>query len=295
MSQEIKVALIGLDTSHTVEFAKRMAAPDCPADQKVSGLKPTACLRFETPFQNKEGLDARQKTLEGWGIKVTTNFDEAVAGCDALMLEINDGAYHLEYFTKCVGLGKPIFLDKPLADNLANGKKIYDLAKAKNVKVFSSSSLRFVPALLDACVKVPQPLFVNVYGPLGIAPAGSSIVWYGVHTFEMLERAMGRGAKSLFVKKDGAGITAIVEYPDNRRGVVELPEGAWVYGGSLRTKEKAAPFVVDMGRAYSDLLVQVAIFFQTGRVPVELEDTLEVMALLDAAQRSFDSGKEEKV
>jgi hypothetical protein len=287
--------LIGLDTSHTIEFAKRMAAPDCPADQKVTGLKPTTCLRFGTPFQSEDGLNQRQKTLEGWGIKVTADFDEAVAGCDALMLEINDAAYHVEYFTRCAALGKPLFLDKPLADTIANGKKIADLARAKGVKVFSSSSLRFVPQFTGACAKMAKPLFANMHGPLGQAPAGSSIVWYGVHTFEMLERAMGRGAKRVFVKKDGAGIAAIVEYPENRRGVVELLDGAWVWGGSLRDKEKAVPFVVDMGRAYSDLLVEVCRFFQTGTAPVAMEDTVEVMALLDAAQRSSDSGRDEAV
>ncbi len=293
MSQDIKVALIGLDTSHTVEFAKRMQAPDCPADQKVSGLRAISCLRFPSPFQAEDGQDNRQKQIEAWGVKVTRNFDEAIAGADAIMLEINEPAFHLDYFARCAGLGKRIFLDKPLADTITNGKKIVEIAQAKKVEFFSSSSLRFVPQLLGACEQMPQPVFTNVFGPLGKAPAGSDIVWYGVHSFEMLQRAMGRGAQSVFVKKDGAGVTAIVQYPNNRRGVVELPDGAWVYGGSLRNKEKAVPFVVDMGRAYSDLLVQIEKFFRTGELPVSVEDTVEVMALLDAARRSNDSGKEE--
>ena len=68
MKKDIKIAFIGLDTSHTIEFARRMVAPDCPADQKVRGLQPVSCLRFSTPFHSEEGLNQRQKTLEGWGI-----------------------------------------------------------------------------------------------------------------------------------------------------------------------------------------------------------------------------------
>jgi predicted dehydrogenase len=192
-------------------------------------------------------------------------------------------------------LGKSIFLDKPLADTIENGKKIYDLTKSKNLKVFSVSSLRFVPQLEQACREIPSPQFATIYGPLGGAPAGSSIVWYGVHAFEMLQRAMGRGAQSLLVKKDTAGVTAIVTYPDNRRGIVELNHGAWIYGGTLRTTDKASPYVVDMSRAYSDLLVKIEAFFRTGVSPVTMEETLEVMALLDATQKSSDSGKEEKI
>jgi predicted dehydrogenase len=295
MAEPIKIAMIGMDTSHAIEFTRRMQDRECPYQQFVDGMRVVTCLRFVTPFTNEAVLDERQAQLEKWEVKVTTSFDEAVADCDAIMIEINDPSFHLEYVQKCAELGKPVFLDKPLADTLENGKAIVELAKKKTCKIFSASSLRFSPALRKAHATIPYPSSCVVYGPLGAAPAGSSIVWYGVHTFEMLQRAMGRGAKSLFVKKDAAGITAIVEYPGNRRGVVELPEGAWVWGGSLRSKENAFPFVVDMGRAYSDLLVEVGKFFETGKAPVELEDTLEVMAMLDASQRSFDSGKDEAV
>jgi len=295
MSDTIKVALIGLDTSHTIEFARRMQAPDCPPDQKVAGMKAVRCLRFPTPFQSEEGLDQRQAQLEAWGVKVTADFDEAVADCDAIMLEINDPAYHVHYFTKCADLGKPMFLDKPVADTTQNARAIYDIVKAKNLSVFSASSLRFVPQLKQARDAIPQPTIVTIYGALGKAPAGSSIVWYGVHAFEMLERAIGRGAVSVYARRDKAGAVALVEYDDARRGIVEMTEGSWIYGGCLRNKDKAAPYVVNMSRAYSDELEEVARFFRGSETPVDFEDSMEVMAMLDAAERSSQSGKAETV
>ena len=62
---DMKVAIIGLDTSHSVAMPKLMNDPTCEPDMKVSGLKAVTCLRFETPFQGKEGLDNRQAQLEG--------------------------------------------------------------------------------------------------------------------------------------------------------------------------------------------------------------------------------------
>jgi len=103
------------------------------------------------------------------------------------------------------------------------------------------------------------------------------------------------GALSALAKRDGLGATVIVRYPDARRGIVELTEGSWLYGGCLRALDKAHPFVVDLGRAYTDELTQVAKFFQGGPAPVAMEDTLEVMALLDAAERSYQSGREENL
>ena len=293
MSEEIRIGMIGLDTSHSIAFTKCLQDPDVAEDQKVSGARVVSCMRFETPFQDKNGLDERQKQLEEWGVTVTTDFDEAVAECEAIMLEINDPAYHLEYFRRCAGLGKPIFLDKPMADTTDHARAIYKIAKDNKLRVFSASSLRFVPGLLEACEAIPNPLYASTYGPLGKAPAGSSIVWYGVHAFEMLERAMGQGAVGVFAKRDKAGVVAIVEYPDNRRGVVELTEGAYAYGGCVREKGKAAPYICDNSRLYPGELTHVVEFFKGAEPAATLEDALEVTAMLDAAERSVNSGKPE--
>ncbi len=289
---EIKVAAIGLDTSHTAEFTKRFQDPACPKEDRVPGVRVISCMRFETPFQNKEGLDKRQKQLEEWGVKVTGNYDEAVKGADALLLEINDAALHLEYFRKAALLGKPIYLDKPLADTAENGREILKIAAEKKLKVFSTSSLRYDSGLILASGRMPKPLFAHMYGPLGKAASGSSIVWYGVHCFEMLVRAMGKGAEKVSAAKTDSGAVITVQYSGKRRGVVELNEGAWVYGGELRLADKAEPFVVDSGRLYTNLCNKIAEFLKTGVSPVPLEETMEVMVLLDAAERAYNTGEE---
>jgi predicted dehydrogenase len=294
MPTGIKVAIIGLDTSHSVEFPKLMQSPDCPTDLKMEGLRANTCLRFETPFQDESGLNQRQKQLEDWGVLVTEDFDETVRDCDAIMLEINDQAYHLEYFSRCAELGKPIFMDKPLADSSAHGREIAEIAARTGVRWWSSSSLRFVQALVDACTQVPTPKLVSVYGPLGKAPAGSSIIWYGCHAFEMLQRAIGRGAVAVTSHRDKAGVVCVVEYDDDRRGVVELTEGSYHYGGCLRG-ETVSPYVADVSKAYAEQLREIAKFFQGGEPPLTTADMLEVMDMLDAADRSEQSGVKERI
>jgi predicted dehydrogenase len=295
MSEELKVSLIGLDTIHTMEYAGLMNDPDCPPSDKVNGMTVAHCLRFPSVFQSEEKQDVRQCRLEELGINVTRDFETAVSDCDAIMLEINDPALHLEYFTKCVDLSKPIFIDKPLADTIENAVAIRRIASEKDARVFSSSAVRFVPALAESCERIPKPLTAHFYGTLGKAAAGSSVIWYGVHTFEMLQRAMGIGALSVGVQKDDAGLVAVVAYPDGRRGVVDLLTELWMYGGSLFEQEKASQFVVPWPRLYANALEQVAGFFRGGPAPVAMEETLEVMALLDAADRSYNSGRVENL
>ena len=295
MAADLRVALIGLDTSHSIEFARRMQAPDCPPEHKVAGLRAVSCLRFDTPFQGREGLDQRQGQLEAWGVRVTASFDEAVRDSDALMLEINDPAFHVEYFQRCAALGKPLFLDKPLADTVAAGRSILEVARKAGTRFFSASSLRFVPELEQACRRIPRPQTASFYGPLGKAPAGSSVVWYGVHAFEMLERAMGRGARSVRALRDGAGTVAVVDYGERRRGVVELTEGAYVYGGAVRAERDGAAFAVDMSRAYTELLRAIGAFLRGGPAPAAPEEALEILALLEATDRSLETGAEQPV
>ena len=104
MSENWKIAIIGLDTSHSTAFPELMQDPKTPENLQIHGIRTVSCLRFETPFQNKEGLDKRQEYLESIGVKVTENFEEAVQDCDAIIIAINDPRCHAEYFEKCASV-----------------------------------------------------------------------------------------------------------------------------------------------------------------------------------------------
>jgi predicted dehydrogenase len=290
----IKVGIIGLDTSHSVEFPKRMQAPDCPEADRVTGLRAVTCLRFETPFQNKEGLDKRQTQLEAWGVKVTDSFDEAAAGCDAYLLEVNDPAFHLDYFRKLAGLGKPVFLDKPLAGSLEDGREILRLAKHHHTRVWSGSALPFSPALVEALEPFATVNLTHVYGALGKAPAGDSLIWYGVHTFETLQRIMGPGAKSVMAHENGAETVALVDYGSGRQGLVECVAGSYSYGGRAHGADKAgAPLMKTFAlpASYPALLKAIKGFLEGGPAPVSMTTTFEGLAIMAAARQSIETGK----
>ncbi|MBN8216573.1 MAG: Gfo/Idh/MocA family oxidoreductase [Spirochaetes bacterium] len=296
MSKSFKVAMIGLDTSHTIEFTKLIQG-EAPAGQKVEGLEVVSCLRFPTPFQNEEGQDTRQKQMEAWGVKVTRDLSQALEGVDGLLLEINDPAFHLGYFEKVAALGKPIFLDKPMASNMTEARAIEALVKKHGVRVWSSSSLRFLKSLQGLLAQIPaaERKYANVYGPLGQAPAGSSVTWYGVHTVEMLVAIMGVGARAVSAHQADSGITATIVYDHGRRGVVELTNQLWLYGGRIIDGKGARSFTHENETLYFNLLGQIADFFLKGALPVPLSETLEVQAILGAIDASLAAKGEVKV
>ncbi len=284
----LKIAVIGLDTSHSIAFPKLMNDPTCAPDLQVAGLRVVSCLRFETPFQDAKGLDARQQQLEAWGVKVTTCLDEALVDCDAIMMEINDPAYHLDYFQRLAALGKPIFLDKPLAGTLADGRAIIAEMKRCGTRVWSASSLPFAPGIQAAIDAVGGAVSVgHCFGALGTAPAGDSLIWYGVHSFEMLQRLMGSGAQSVRAVDLGPAVVTTVAYGDGRYGVIESIRNQWQYGGRAQSSKQSAFFDVDSSRIYHDLLLQIKAFFLGAEPPISMEKTFEGLAMMCAARQSI--------
>ena len=294
--KEIRVAIIGMDTSHAVQLPKLMQDPE--SEYHISGFRATRAMRFETPFQNKEGLDEREAYLRSIGVEVTEDFEYAIGDCDAIMLEINDPSLHLEYFEKVAALGKPIFLDKPFADTIANTRKIVEIGKKYNTRYFTASSLRYTVGLGNLVdLKISPINSAYVWGPLGKAAAGSSIVWYGVHTFEQVERIMGVGAETVTAVPSGKGIVCVIKYKDGRSAIAELNENKWVYGAVIRDEAGNDALCSVPGKTpfYYSLMEQIRLFFLGIEDGVSIEESFEVMALCEAADKSFASGKAEKV
>ena len=295
MEQEWKISIIGLDTSHSTAFPKLMQDPETPDHLRIRGVRVVSCLRFETPFQNKEGLDKRQEYLERIGVKVTEHFEEAVQDCDAIIIAINDPRVHAEYFEKCAPLGKPIFLDKPFADTLENMKRIVACAKKYQVRFFTCSSLRFDDDLQKGLAKGIKPERVSVWGPAGVPPVGNTVNWYGCHTFELLQRIIGRGAVSVRGFKDEEQFLFQISYEDGRRGVVELAAGT-NYSAMIREKEGKGIYIQITGEIpFYYMQMQEFVRFLHGEQPLELEDSVEVFAMQCAAEQSLISGKPEPV
>ena len=288
MASDLKIGIIGLDTSHTVAFTQLLQGNDTPPEQRLPGLRVAHAMRFPSPFQEEKGQNERQAQMEALGVVMKPSVAELAEGMDALFLEINDPAQHLPFFRQVAGLGLPIFLDKPLAADLADGRQIVALAQAKQTNVWSSSSLRYVRKLVAARQQMTAPpTFCNVFGALGKAAAGSDVVWYGCHVTEMLVTAMGVGAQSVTAVEDPVGVVAVVSYPNQRRAVAEYSRGSYTYGGRVQAGGDVLYFDNRGDVLYHNLLVEIKRWLDTGVLPVTLAESLEVQAIMEAVERSL--------
>lgn len=140
---EIKLGIIGLDTSHSPAFVKTFNAENPNAefvDFKVVAAYPYGSKTIQSSYDR---IPKFQKEVEKHGVKITNSIAELISEVDCVLLETNDGNLHLEQVLPVFQVGKPVFIDKPIGANLAQAIAIFELAEKYNVPVFSSSALRF--------------------------------------------------------------------------------------------------------------------------------------------------------
>lgn len=140
----IRIGIVGFDTSHVDAFTKRINHFDIDEKFWVEGARIVAGYPGgPTPAASQEIINERIKILKGYGVEIVDKPEDLLEMVDAVMIECNEGAKHLEASRPFIEAGLPVFIDKPLACSVQNAKKIIELAKDNEVPIFSSSSLRY--------------------------------------------------------------------------------------------------------------------------------------------------------
>src|SRR5690606_7504575 len=94
---------------------------------------------------SRDRIEGFTKQVREMGVEIVGSIDELLPKVDAVLLMSVDGRVHLEQARPVIAAKKPLFIDKPLAADLADVVAIFDLAKQHRTPVFSSSSSRYSP------------------------------------------------------------------------------------------------------------------------------------------------------
>jgi Oxidoreductase family, NAD-binding Rossmann fold len=289
---QLRIGMIGLDTSHVPAFAKQINDPK--AEGLLAKMQVVAAYPGGSPdiSSSRDRVEGFTQQLRDMKIEIVPTIDELVKKVDAVLLESLDGRKHLEQVLPVFRAGKPVFIDKPLAGNLADALAIGLLAEKYQARWFSSSSLRFSASISrwreDAALK-SQIRGAESWGPCALEPTHTDLYWYGVHGVESLYTAMGTGCERVS-RVHTAGTDLVVgEWADGRvgsfRGIRDSKAdyGLVIFGVS--SIEVGAKF-----DGYGPLVIKIAEFFAGGPAPVSPEETLEMFTFMEAADVSRKQG-----
>src|SRR5687767_1448341 len=144
-----KLGMVDFDTSHVVQFSKRLNKKGIEADQFVDGAE----VILGCPGVSKmspERVPGFTKTMvEECGVKLVDKPEDMIGKVDGIMIESVCGSVHLERARPFLEAGIPTWIDKPFANSTRDAEAILNLAAKKNVPVFSASSLRYTPEIVD--------------------------------------------------------------------------------------------------------------------------------------------------
>ena len=287
---DLRLGLVGTDTSHVIGFAAAFNDPSSP--EHVPGARIVAAFKGGSPdlASSRDRIEGFSRQLqEKYGIEIVGTIAELCTRVDGVLLTSVDGRVHLAQAREIINAHKPMFIDKPLAATLDDAREIARLAKEARVPWFSTSTLRYSVAAL----KTGDLNGADVWGPGPLEEHHQlDLSWYAIHEAEMLFTLLGTGCEEVTRVESADATVVACRWKDGRIGTMRALRPYSDYGVVLFRKDAKGQTAqtrtvhTTQGELDRDLLK----FFASGVPPVPNDETLELMAFLDAAQRSKEAG-----
>jgi predicted dehydrogenase len=313
----VRVGLVGVDTSHASSFTSILHNPDDPfhiPGARVVAAYPGGSPDMPISASRVSGFTSELRDL--YGIPIVDSPEEVAEACDLVCLLASDGRLHPALFRAVAGRSRRIFVDKPFAVSTADAQDMFTLAAETGTRVFASSAFRYADGLVNTLNAIraggERVKSCRVRYWLQIQETQGRYFWYGVHASEMLLAIMGKGACEVEVSQNGDQDTILVRREDGRQSALVGSHSDGRFHVSMETDRRTLE--VDLGPSNASLAARVLaaaldvlteghfprLWSATGAGSVsgdrlgrpwdpDAEETLEVIGVLDAAQRSYAS------
>src|SRR5437870_28102 len=205
IASELRVGIIGCDTSHVPEFTELLNNPQ--AKGHVAGAKVIAAFKggskdIESSWSR---VDRYAKTLqEKHAVRFYDNIEDMCRDVDAVLLESLDGRPHLEQARPVIKAHKPLFIDTPMAGSLHDvieifreDKSFHGLARGEKGEVPAGAFEGYEPLVVEI-IKFFQT------GVAPVSPEETIQIFAFMEAADESKRQEGRPVKiSDVLKKNG--------------------------------------------------------------------------------------------
>lgn len=315
----VRVGILGIDNYQGSEYARFFNSPKAEGD--LGGVRVTAIYPVTSPDYPRSAEltadwmkymvqmgDPNGKSLKDYQpIEVVDSIEALLPKCDAVLMAGLDGRMHLDQATKVLKAGKRLVIVRPLASSSADAHAILQLAHDLKVPCFSSSQHRFSEGFIGMRnhPEVGKPLGCDVYGGYDVnAPEADKPV-RPLHSLETLYTIMGPGVATVSCVSTPLVESYTLTWSDGRVGTYRgIKQGAvkWsatvfgdkgvsvsgIYGHGVPVKGIVP--TQDKYTGYEGFARAMGPFFRGGEPPVSANETMEIYAVIDAAEKSKAAG-----
>ena len=315
VADDVRVGILGIDNFGSVAYTEFLNRPHAEGD--FAGVQVVAAYPVVSPdYPDSEKLQNqwKQQLLNMYQspkdpldavtpIEMVGSVEELLSKCDCVMIFSLDGRLHAEQATAVLKAGKRLFIGRPLAASPEDAVRIFQVAAETKTPCWSSSQHRYSTGFsgMRNHPEVGKVIGCDVYGGWTVDAPDADRFTRPLHSIETLYAIMGPGVVSVSSTGTPTGefITAIWgdgrvgSYRGIKTGSVKYSatvfgesgvSTAGIYGHGVPVKGVVP--TDDRYVGYEGLALEIARFFKGGPVPVTPEETLEIFALLQAAEMS---------
>jgi hypothetical protein len=186
---------------------------------------------------------------------------------------------HLELCQRVFQFGKPTYVDKTFAPDLATAQTIFGLADKHNVPVQTTSDLRYTNVQAHAKAKTVRHM--SAWG------GGSSFEEYAIHPVEMVVSVMGPRVTSLMRRGDVKCSQLLLNFDGDRTGTVNVYATDGTPFAAAVTDEKGTELIkVETSKLFVDTAAAVLDFLESGKPNIDRAESLAIRKILDAAGKA---------
>ena len=302
-SNDVRIGLIGLDTSHVSAFSR--VCNDAKDPEHIVGARivagyPGGSKDFELSSSRVEGFTTELR--EKHAVQIVDSPEAVAEASEIIFISAVDGRTHLDFVKRVAKYKRPIFIDKPIAVSLSDAKEIFRIAGEAGVPLMSCSSLRYAEPLQQALTAAPGNLGpivgCDVFGPMAIQPTQPGLFWYGVHGVEMINRILGTGcAEVKATANDDCDLVTAVWNDGRMASYRGMRKGHHKFGVVLHGEKGPQYIDPSAGKTtyYTCLLHAILRSLPAGKSDIRPEDTLEIVRFIEAANESRETGRAVKI
>lgn len=146
-----------------------------------------------------------------------------IEACDAVDI-VAPTTYHHELCVEAIKRGKHVFVEKPLAHTMEQGRELVELAREANIRFQVGHVERFNPAFLAVQHMHLEPMFIEVHRLAQFNPRGtdvSVILDLMIHDIDIILKLVKSNVKSISAN----GVAVMSDTPDIANVRIEFNNG----------------------------------------------------------------------
>lgn len=302
MSGELRLAMLGMieGNGHPYSWSAIVNGYDpremekCPyaAIPTYLGKQPLESVRIPgarvthlwTDNPAEAPLVARAAKIE----HVVARPEDVLGHVDAAIIATDDGDDHVRRARPFIEAGLPVFVDKPMATNIADLDQ-FCRWHLEGRTILSTSGMRYAPEMRRIAEQSGQ------LGDLRWITSFTCKTWerYGIHALEAVYPVLGAGFISVqTLHQTGADVVHLTHRSGQQVTLAAIQDAYGSFGAvhAYGTKGDLALKLTDTYPAFRAQLVAFIEMLRTGRRPLPFSQTIELMSIIIAGIRSREQG-----